>query len=296
MSWTETHAYARETFTKAPEAGWTGAVDSTFNLNLPQSHNPGVFPRMYIASGERLVFETKPSVFAFVNPIGLGLLSIFVVIDLYFLSVILVGPNASQGQLLVQLFGLLFAISLIGGIAGGLLRWRASSYAVTDRRVLRSRGIVSREAIDCPFDKIQNVSLLQGIGARALGYGDVSFQTAGIRGAFGSAARNVEGAGGIYWAGVKDPVQTRRFVEEARDYFLHQTKSQEINEMAQAIRGAIPQVHVSVDQTPASHSTEPIVVSQTAQSPSFFCPRCGVRQVPAAQFCHACGGQLPRLN
>ncbi len=295
MGWTDYRGVRRISGTAAGGFVPGGSVDVSAELVLPRSHRPGAFPRMYIARGEQLVFETKPSVLAFVDPIRIGILCLFfgiygyIVYALGFLSI----PGSS---FLFDLVILIIVFGLIGAIAGGVVRWWATSYAVTDRRVLRSRGIVSRDAIDCPFDKIQNASLAQGIIGRVWGFGNVSFQTAGIRGLFGSSAGSVERAGGVYWAGVIDPVGTRRFVEELKDHMLRVSKTQDFAGMAQAMAGTAPELRISVDQP--SVASQPVRASGSgiAGDQVLFCPRCGTRQVASAQYCHSCGSQLPCLT
>ncbi|HEU5250032.1 MAG TPA: PH domain-containing protein [Thermoanaerobaculia bacterium] len=82
------------------------------------------------------------------------------------------------------------ASSLFGTIALALLavaalhflarRIRASAdeFVVTNRRVIRKTGLVAREAEHAPIDKIQDVTVDQGVGARLLGYGTVILETA----------------------------------------------------------------------------------------------------------------------
>jgi uncharacterized membrane protein YdbT with pleckstrin-like domain len=62
--------------------------------------------------------------------------------------------------------------------------WRASQdeFVVTDRRVLRAVGVVSREHEQAPIEKIQDITVSQGLLGRLLGYGDVSLETASERG------------------------------------------------------------------------------------------------------------------
>lgn len=292
MAWTEYPGLRKEYGSPARTYGPPNTLGYALDLVLPRSHRRGVFPRMYIASGEQLVFETKPSVFAFVNPINIGLGSIFLGIYIYLLDNF--GLISGVGPFALEIIVLVLVVAFVGGITGGLVRWWVTSYAATDRRVLRSRGIVSRDAIDCAFDKIQNASLDQGIMGRVWGFGNVSFQTAGIRGLFGSAASNVERAGGVYWAGVIDPVGTRRFVEELKERVLRTSKAQELADMAHAL-STTQQVRVSVDREPVPAPPPQSGAGKPSAGPLLFCPRCGIRQVASAQFCHSCGNQLPDL-
>jgi membrane protein YdbS with pleckstrin-like domain len=82
------------------------------------------------------------------------------------------------------------ASSVLGTIALGLLavavvhffvrRIRASAdeFVVTTRRVIRKTGLVAREAEHAPIEKIQDITVDQGVLARLLGYGTATLETA----------------------------------------------------------------------------------------------------------------------
>jgi membrane protein YdbS with pleckstrin-like domain len=62
------------------------------------------------------------------------------------------------------------------------IRNAADEFVVTNRRVMRKVGIFAREAEHAPIEKIQDVTLDQGMTARLLGYGTVILETASERG------------------------------------------------------------------------------------------------------------------
>lgn len=51
-------------------------------------------------------------------------------------------------------------------------------YAVTDRRVIRQVGILTKVSTDAALDKINNVEMRQSLLGRLLGFGDVEVDTA----------------------------------------------------------------------------------------------------------------------
>lgn len=64
-------------------------------------------------------------------------------------------------------------------VAGGrYVILRSRIYAVTDRRVLRQVGILSKVSTDAALDKINNVEMRQSLLGRLLGFGDVEVDTA----------------------------------------------------------------------------------------------------------------------
>ncbi len=58
------------------------------------------------------------------------------------------------------------------------IRASADEFVVTNRRVIRKTGLVAREAEHAPIEKIQDVTVDQGVVARLLGYGTVVLETA----------------------------------------------------------------------------------------------------------------------
>ena len=63
-------------------------------------------------------------------------------------------------------------------------RFRANldEFVVTNRRVIRKVGVVAREIQHAPLEKIQDVTIEQGILGRMLGYGTVIVETASEKG------------------------------------------------------------------------------------------------------------------
>jgi membrane protein YdbS with pleckstrin-like domain len=84
------------------------------------------------------------------------------------------GPTSS-------IFG---TIALALAVAAGLhflvrrIRAAADEFVVTTRRVIRKTGLVAREAEHAPIEKIQDITIDQGVTARLLGYGTATIETA----------------------------------------------------------------------------------------------------------------------
>ena len=74
-----------------------------------------------------------------------------------------------------------------GAIAGLMalvrrVRISADEFVVTNRRVIRKVGLVSREIEQAPLEKIQDITVDQGWLGRLLGFGTVTIETASERG------------------------------------------------------------------------------------------------------------------
>ncbi|MEO8349283.1 MAG: PH domain-containing protein, partial [Acidobacteriota bacterium] len=74
--------------------------------------------------------------------------------------------------------GLLFLFAAAVHFAFRRLRASADEYVVTSRRVIRKYGLVARDVEQALLDRIQDITLKQGITARLLGYGTVILETA----------------------------------------------------------------------------------------------------------------------
>lgn len=82
---------------------------------------------------------------------------------------------------------ILLAALAFGALAGLMalvrrVRISADEFAVTNRRVIRKVGLVSREIEQAPLDKIQDITVDQDWLGRLLGFGTVTIETASERG------------------------------------------------------------------------------------------------------------------
>lgn len=78
------------------------------------------------------------------------------------------------------------------GAAIGRLRRLATTYAITDRRLVIERGILARDLHQTRLERIQSVTARRSLRQRLLGIGDVDFDTAaeaGFRFAFDGVER-----------------------------------------------------------------------------------------------------------
>lgn len=126
--------------------------------------------------------------------------------------VVLIGPCAGAGLLALAGIALLFEKDFmwIGGVillavaAGillsGLLRRYGFEFAVTNKRVIYRKGIVSVATDELFLDKIESVLVKQGLLGRWWGYGSVS----------------VRGTGGSWepFPDIADPLLLRRRIQE----------------------------------------------------------------------------------
>jgi len=78
--------------------------------------------------------------------------------------------------------GAVALVVVVTWVARPLLRWRTTSYELTNRRLRLRAGIISRTGRDFPLSKISDVSFRQGLLDRLLGCGRLIVESPGERG------------------------------------------------------------------------------------------------------------------
>ena len=93
------------------------------------------------------------------------------------------------------------------GMAGGLLyvfwqflEWLSRVYVLTDRRVIRVKGVVRVQVFEAPLRQIQHTETIFSLPERLMGLGTITFATAGTGG--------VEAA----WEMIASPLETHQTV------------------------------------------------------------------------------------
>jgi uncharacterized membrane protein YdbT with pleckstrin-like domain len=68
-----------------------------------------------------------------------------------------------------------FIIFIVGAVplVAAYVRYRASEFAVTDKRVLIKTGLVRRHTLETLLNKVENISVEQGLLGRLLNYGTI---------------------------------------------------------------------------------------------------------------------------
>ncbi len=140
----------------------------------------GPYRERLLSPGEPVVLITRPHPLTFWFGAARGL-----VLALLLLAAALV---VEQGRVLpapivgarLYITGALligFVLALISALAAWI-RWRMHEIVVTDRRVIRISGILSKESIDYSLDAITDLRLRQSWLGRVFNYGDVDVLTA----------------------------------------------------------------------------------------------------------------------
>jgi uncharacterized membrane protein YdbT with pleckstrin-like domain len=115
------------------------------------------------------------------------------------------------GETAVAIAGVAVAVVLAGIILVKLLVLRSFEHVLTNRRMIQQIGILRKQSMDAPLDKVNNVEHWQTLWGRLLGYGDVEIDTASEHGAtrFRSISRPLEFKNAI--VGAAEAYRSHRF-------------------------------------------------------------------------------------
>ena len=111
--------------------------------------------------------------------------------------------SSSLSMDIVLFWFVLFLVGLVFLLAR-YLRWIATVYAVSSRRVIVQKGIFGRDFDEIPVTQVRGVDVHQSLLQRILGYGTVRVSSEG-----GSRLGNED------WKGIPKPFRFQKHIEDA---------------------------------------------------------------------------------
>lgn len=158
----------------------------------------GVVPERLLDEGEVVILAIKPSLwFIPFYSAKVGALIIAALVVFPYLPRDL--ASAAALRTVYQIGAALIIVQLT--IA--FLQWLSRLYVLTNRRVMRIRGIFNIDVFDAPLTRIQNTFITLAIHERALGLGSIQFATAGT----GVVEAN--------WVNINTPLEVHEIVRRA---------------------------------------------------------------------------------
>ncbi len=222
----------------------------------PNEGERHMFPKKHLVTGERILWEGRPSIVVyflrslllFVFGALFGVLAILqsnqdvdlsnlttflALLAMLLLVVLMVGVHRRWGMfaglvslviialvvLNVHVNGLVYFIPMAIGLLAFVIEyviWSHTYFAISDRRIMTQYGIFNIMFADTQIDRVQNVTVVQPLIERILGYGDVMFATAGEMGGIKSddPREMMKSGGAIVWDNIPKPFQVRKIAEE----------------------------------------------------------------------------------
>lgn len=132
-----------------------------------------------LTDGEYVILSAKKTWLRF---IGDSIRYIFLYIVFLIPSVVIITaflnyiPNKEQSYIYVLLTA---GVLLLWQIFKDIMAYNSVELAITNKRVIGRIGFIKRKILDCPLNKIQNVSVTEPIFGRIFNYGTICVQTAG---------------------------------------------------------------------------------------------------------------------
>lgn len=174
-------------------------TESELLLRMPDSNQSGALPRKWLLRGERILFETRPSLWS----LYWGRI---VLVLAFFLLVLIDATDPTyqtsaaywgfEGFILVVPLGIVYAA------------WRGRAYALTSQRVLAMSGLVSPSLEYASYEEVQNLTSSGGTS------GEVRFDI----GAPGNAGAYPRAAGRprqIRWRGLRNAPAVYNYLQDA---------------------------------------------------------------------------------
>ena len=132
------------------------------------------YPRRLLTSGEEVVREFRPHWRLLVIPVLWALLGVAIVVVTW-RSV----PDNATFDWAVTVVVVIASLRLV---FYPLIAWWFTSYVLTNERLIRRSGILSRAGLEMPLENINDVRFSQSIFERVLRSGDVLVESAGEKG------------------------------------------------------------------------------------------------------------------
>jgi uncharacterized membrane protein YdbT with pleckstrin-like domain len=130
-----------------------------------------------LATDERILYRGRQHWLAPLADARNAVLVVLAGLVLLFLAVSVVHPSDTVWQVWGGLSAILLVVGL-AWIAKVYFSWKAEEYLITNRRVIKTEGLIDKKEGDSSLEKINDAVLKQGILGRLLKYGDLEILTA----------------------------------------------------------------------------------------------------------------------
>lgn len=130
------------------------------------------FPKNLLNQNEELVLDLRPHWLFLFKPGAILVVSVVVAL----LSLTLIDVAAVSLAL-----GVVVLVALIS-FGWSYAKWTTTNFVLTSDRIVTRRGVLSKEGVEIPLERINTVFFRQSLFERIVGSGDLSIESAGERG------------------------------------------------------------------------------------------------------------------
>ena len=131
------------------------------------------FPRRLLNDYENIVLDLHPHWWYFGSSASTLLGSMFLTLMLW------AQMPAGFFEDVVKYLGMAAIIVSAAWVLVDLIKWRTTYFVVTSHRLIYRQGVVSRDGVEIPLERVNNVNFGQSILERMLGVGDLLIESGG---------------------------------------------------------------------------------------------------------------------
>ena len=135
------------------------------------------FPRNLLNQNEELVLDLRPhwlflakATAALVGAVVLSLLALFVL------------DTDGTIHSVLQIVCAVAVIGALGWFGWTYATWNTTNFVLTSDRIVTRRGVLSKQGVEIPLERVNTVFFKQSIFERMVGGGDLAIESAGERG------------------------------------------------------------------------------------------------------------------
>lgn len=135
------------------------------------------FPRNLLNENEELVLDLRPHWYFLTPPV----LALVLAVVVGLLGIVAWTPPDSIDAAVSIVCGLLVVAALLW-LGWKYLVWTTTMFVLTSDRIVTRRGVLSKEGVEIPLERVNTVFFKQSVFERILGSGDLAIESAGERG------------------------------------------------------------------------------------------------------------------
>lgn len=135
------------------------------------------FPRNLLNDSEELVLDLRPHWFYLAKPMVASVLSVILAI----VVLVVLSPDGALGSVATIVFVAAVVITL-AWLGWQYMVWNTTMFVLTSDRIITRRGVLSKQGVEIPLERVNTVFFKQSVFERMMGSGDLAIESAGESG------------------------------------------------------------------------------------------------------------------
>ena len=131
------------------------------------------FPRKLLNDGEDIVLDLRPHWWFLSGPVVT--LVVFIVLSIALMAAV-EPPDA------IVLVILAAGVALMIWFLARYAKWATTNFVVTSDRLIHRSGVIAKQGLEIPLERVHNIHFHQSIWERIIGAGDLLIESGGERG------------------------------------------------------------------------------------------------------------------